>query len=81
MSADDDPTDETERKSYGLLGRVILFLFITGPGTVIALGLWIRIGSSTSLTAAIHRGDWSGLVIFSCWVIGMLGSAFAIFKP
>ena len=80
MSADDEVTSDEEKESYGLLGRVILFLFIIGPGTVIALGLWVRIGAGASISTAISKGDWSLTLIFFLWLIGLAGSAVAIFK-
>lgn len=80
MSTDDDVAVEEEKGSYGLLWRALIFLFITGPGTVIAFGLWVRIGAGVSITAAISRGDWSLILILSLWLLGILGSAFAIFK-
>ena len=79
MSPDDQALEE-EKPSYGLWGRAILFLIITGPGTVIALGLWIRIGAGASLSAAMSKGNWSLLTIFALWLLGTAGSAIAIFK-
>lgn len=80
MKADDEIAADAEPGSYGLLWRALIFLFITGPGTVIAFGLWVRVGAGVSITAAISRGDWSLILILALWLLGILGSAFAIFK-
>lgn len=73
----DDPVAEDEPKPYGLTGRVIMFLLIAGPGTLIAAGLWVRIGGSMSGTG---RGDTISTLAFAGWILGLAGSAFAIFK-
>lgn len=77
MSADDNDSETLEVKPYGLVGRLIMFLLITGPGTLIAFGLWVRIGGSMS---GGGRSDTISTVAFVCWLLGLAGSAFAIFK-
>ena len=70
--------DGEEKKSYGLLGRIILFLFIAGPGSVLAFGLWLRIGGS--MTGPTGKIDVMSVVIFAMWLLGMAWSAISIFK-
>lgn len=82
MSAntDDSDSDAVETKNYGLVGRVILFLIIAGPGSVLAFGLWFRTGIVASITAGMAKGDFTPMMIFALWLIGMIGSAVMIFK-
>jgi len=70
--------EDEEKESYGLLGRSILFLFIAGPGSVLAFGLWVRIGGS--MTGPTGKIDVMSLVIFAMWLLGMVWSAISIFK-
>ena len=67
-----------EKKSYGLAGRIIMFLFIAGPGSVLAFGLWLRIGGS--MTGPTGKIDVMSVVIFAMWLLGMIWSAISIFK-
>ena len=81
MRAENKPAEveeEEEKKSYGLLGRIILFLFIAGPGSVLAFGLWLRIGGS--MTGPTGKIDVMSLVIVAMWLLGMIWSAISIFK-
>ena len=73
-----DVEEGEEKKSYGLLGRIILFLFIAGPGSVLAFGLWLRIGGS--MTGPTGKIDVMSVVIFAMWLLGMIWSAISIFK-
>ncbi len=70
--------EEVEKESYGLLGRVLLFLFIAGPGSVLAFGLWLRIGGSMS--GPTGKVDVMSVTIFAMWLLGMAWSAISIFK-
>jgi hypothetical protein len=70
--------NEVEKESYSLMGRSILFLFIAGPGSVLAFGLWLRIGGSMS--GPTGKVDMMSVVIFACWLLGMIWSAISIFK-
>lgn len=74
MSAEDEiaEAEEGEKKKYSLAGRLILFLVIAGPGTLIALGTWVRIGSG--------KNDFSMKMIFWLWLIGIIAGAIGIFK-
>lgn len=74
MSADDDIDLEKEEQKFRMFGRTVMFLLINGPTTVLALGLWIRIGKG-----AASGGYWLK-VAFVVWLVGLIGSAFAIFK-
>lgn len=78
MSADDDTSDDLdkEEKKFRLFGRTVIFLLINGPTTVLALGLWIRVGKHS---AAGGGTTWLK-VAFVVWLVGLIGSAFAIFK-
>lgn len=67
-----------EKESYGLVGRVLMFLFIAGPGSVLAFGLWVRIGGSMS--GPTGKLDVMSVVIFALWLLGMGWSAISIFK-
>jgi hypothetical protein len=73
-----DVEEGEQKKSYGLLGRIILFLFIAGPGSVLAFGLWLRIGGS--MTGPTGKIDVMSLVIVAMWLLGMVWSAISIFK-
>jgi hypothetical protein len=82
MSADNDDSDSSdaeEKKPYGFIGRLLLFLFIAGPTSVFAFGLWSRVGIGASTKAAATGGDSLSLG-FILWLLGMIGSAIAIFK-
>lgn len=82
MSADTDDADSSdaeEKKPYGFVGRFILFLFIAGPTSVFAFGLWSRVGVGSSANAAAPASNSLSLG-FILWLLGMIGSAIAIFK-
>ena len=70
---------ENENRKLRLIGRVILFLFINGPTTMLALGMWIRVGAHTSAHAASKGSSWL-TITFVVWLVGLIGSALAIFK-
>ena len=71
-------SEPEEKESYGLVGRILLFLFIAGPGSVLAFGLWLRIGGSMS--GPTGKLDVMSVVIFALWLLGMAWSAISIFK-
>jgi hypothetical protein len=77
MSADNE--DAEEKKPYGFVGRFILFLFIAGPTSVFAFGLWSRVGVAASTNAAAPASN-SFSLGFILWLVGMLATAIAIFK-
>ena len=77
MSADHE--DAEEKKPYGFIGRLILFLFIAGPTSVFAFGLWSRVGLGASTNGAAPASTSLSLG-FILWLLGMIGSAIAIFK-
>jgi hypothetical protein len=80
MSSNDDADSEVaEKKSYSFVGRFIVFLFIAGPASVFAIGIYGRIGLRGSLAAA-ERGEFSPIAILSLWLLGLLGTAVMIFK-
>jgi len=80
MSSDDDSSDDIdldqEEKKFRLFGRTVIFLLINGPTTVLALGLWIRVGKQS----VAGTGTYWLKVAFVVWLVGLIGSAFAIFK-
>ncbi len=83
MSAADDDSDSTdgeEQEGYSFWGRTIMFLFIAGPASVFAFGIYARIGLRASVSAAAEKGDNSLLLIFGLWILGMLGTAYMIYK-
>lgn len=77
---DSDTEGDGEQKSYGLLGRVILFLFIAGPASMIAFGLWVRIGVNASTVGGNGKGSSSMTLVFVLWIVGLLATAIPIFK-
>jgi hypothetical protein len=79
MSSDDDDSAIDAGASYGLWGRVILFLVIVGPGSLIAFGLWVRIGLRASTHTGAGRSD-SLTMFFILWLLGTLGTAYSVFK-
>ena len=76
MSADEDLDLDKEEKKFQLFGRTVMFLLINGPTTVLAVGLWVRVGRQS---AAGHGSYWLK-VAFVVWLVGLIGSALAIFK-
>ena len=77
-SRSSETSEPEEKESYGLVGRILLFLFIAGPGSVLAFGLWLRIGGSMS--GPTGKLDVMSVVIFALWLLGMAWSAISIFK-
>lgn len=75
-----DTESDGEQKSYGLLGRVILFAFIAGPASLIAFGLWVRIGVNASTVGGTGKGSSSMTLVFVLWLVGLLATAIPIFK-
>ncbi len=83
MSAADDDTDSNEgeeKSSYSFVGRTILFLFIAGPASVFAFGIYARIGLRASVNAAAEKGDNTMLLIFGLWILGLIGTGIMIYK-
>jgi hypothetical protein len=82
MSKDNDDSDsENDAKgSYSFVGRFLIFLFIAGPASVFAFGIYGRIGLRNSLTAAVEQGNYMPLTIIVLWVLGIIGTAVMIFK-
>ncbi len=77
VSDDDDIDIEKEERKVRLIGRMVMFLLINGPTTLLTLGLWIRVGTNSSA----HTGSSSWLkMALIVWLVGLVGSAFAIFK-
>ena len=81
MRADDDrsESDSDEKKSYNFVFRFILFVFIAGPASVFAIGIYGRIGIRDAI-AATERGNFSPMAILLLWLLGLLGTAIMIFK-
>jgi hypothetical protein len=78
MSADEP---ETENKSgYSFVGRLIVFLFVAGPASVFAFGIYGRIGIRNAISAAVERGDLSSMTVMGLWIFGLIGTAIMIFK-
>lgn len=82
MAADDETaeTEIEEKKSYNFWWRLILFLFIAGPASVFAFGIYARMGIKSSILAGLERGDYKPIVIFAMWIFGLIGTATMIFK-
>ncbi|WP_414660127.1 hypothetical protein [Horticoccus sp. 23ND18S-11] len=72
--------ESDEKKSYSFIGRFMLFLFIAGPASVFAFGIYGRIGIRNAIAAAAERGDYSGMGILALWIFGLVGTATMIFK-
>ncbi len=79
MSADDDDSDQPEKKSYNFVFRLIVFTFIAGPASVFGLGVYGRMGFRNAV-AAFEKGEYSPAVILALWIIGLIGTAIMVFK-
>ena len=81
MSAKEEDADESdeEKKTYSFIPRFILFVFIAGPASVFALGVYGRMGLRDAI-AAMERGSYSPIMILGLWLIGLIGTAVMIFK-
>ena len=82
MSAKDDSpeADSEEKKEYSFIARFLVFLFIAGPASVFAIGIYGRIGIRDAITAATERGNFSPMMILLLWLVGIVGTAIMIFK-
>ena len=82
MNSDDDNSESEngETKGYSFVGRLILFLFIAGPASVFAFGIYGRIAARSSITAVAERGDFTPMIIPALWLLGLVGTAIMIFK-
>lgn len=79
MSANDDGSEPEEKKSYNFVLRFIIFAFIAGPASVFGFGIYGRMGIEGSLAAA-EKGNYSPLSILALWIVGLIGTAFMVFK-
>ncbi len=79
MSADDDSSEAEEKKSYNFVLRFIIFAFIAGPASVFGFGIYGRMGIESSLAAA-EKGNYSPLTLLVLWIVGLIGTAFLVFK-
>lgn len=79
MSSDDDSSETEEKKSYNFVLRFIIFAFIAGPASVFGFGIYGRMGLESSLAAA-EKGNYSPLTILVLWIVGLIGTAFMVFK-
>jgi hypothetical protein len=81
MSADEDTVEsqDEEKKSYSFVGRFLVFLFIAGPASVFAIGIYGRIGLRDAI-AATERGSYTPMIVLALWVFGLIGTAIMIFK-
>jgi hypothetical protein len=81
MSTDENNlvSDSDQKKSYSLVGRFIVFLFIAGPASVFAVGIYGRIGIRDAITAT-ERGHYSPMLILVFWLLGLVSTAIMIFK-
>ena len=80
MSAEDEESETEEKKGSSFVGRCLLFLFIAGPASVFAFGIYGRIGIRNAIAAASERGDFSAMGILALWLVGLAGTAVMIFK-
>lgn len=81
MSADneDEEAEREEKKGYNFILRFIIFAFIAGPASVFGFGVYGRMGVTNALSAA-DRGDYFPVVILALWVVGLISTAFLVFK-
>lgn len=80
MSADDEnDSDVPGKKSYNFVLRFIIFAFIAGPASVFGFGVYGRMGIQNAVTAA-EKGNYSPLAILALWAVGLIGTAFMVFK-
>lgn len=80
MSDDDSDSSEEEKGSYGFVGRLLLFLFIAGPGSVLGFGLWLRIGVGNSAASGGGGNDTFSMFIVTMWILGLISTGVMIFK-
>jgi hypothetical protein len=71
MSADEDTVEsqDEEKKSYSFVGRFLVFLFIAGPASVFAIGIYGRIGLRDAI-AATERGSYTPMIVLGLWGSG-----------
>lgn len=79
MSADDDTSEPEEKKGYNFILRFIIFAFIAGPASVFGFGIYGRVGIESSLAAA-EKVNYSPLAVLVLWAVGLIGTAFMVFK-
>lgn len=81
MSADheDEEAEPGEKKGYNFILRFIIFAFIAGPASVFGFGVYGRMGVTNALSAA-DRGDYFPVAILALWVVGLISTAFMVFK-
>ena len=75
----EDSESKVEATSYSFVPRFILFVFIAGPASVFALGIYGRMGLRDAI-AAMDRGSYSPITILILWLAGLIGTAVMIFK-
>lgn len=83
MSANDDDEDdslEAAEKRDGRTGRLIMFLLINGPTTLLTAGLWIRMGTRSGTHGGAMANDSWLKMAFAVWLIGLIASGLALFK-
>ena len=76
---EEDSESAVEEKTYSFIPRFILFVFIAGPASVFALGIYGRMGLRDAI-AAMERGSYSPIAILILWLVGLVGTAVMIFK-
>jgi hypothetical protein len=81
MSADDDDSEseEKEKKGYSFLLRFAVFIFIAGPASVFAFGIYGRVALKNTFDA-LERGEFKPAVILLFWIGGLIGTAHMCFK-
>lgn len=81
MSAEDedDAAERGEKKGYNFILRFIIFAFIAGPASVFGFGVYGRMGVTNALNA-MDRGDYFPVAILTLWVVGLISTAFMVFK-
>ena len=80
MSAEEeDSNSDNEAKSYSFVLRFILFVFIAGPASVFARGIYGHMGLRGAIEA-MERGSYSPIMVLILWLVGLIGTAVMIFK-
>ena len=80
MNARDEDIESNKDRTYNFLWRFLLFIFIAGPASVFAFGIYGRLALKDSMAAALQRGDFMPMIVPVLWVIGLIWTGWIVFK-
>lgn len=69
-----------KKESYGLAGRIVMFVVVTGLGSALAYGLWISFAIHAGMSAGNGAGGLSLALIPLLWISGIVTASVMIFK-